>query len=269
MPIKKDEVTEIPRVPIIWTLVISALVIATVITDIVFGTSTNVIIFFMTTIILPIMIIVVNTVGVKNFFDALGFDVKQKYMYIIYISIGVIVGFGIYYLFARPMSMLNLLPLPLGYIFYQSMLLDLNVSPTLSFLGGAIYFMMVAISEEVMRKFCADAFSTKFAGVKGLDRVTVIFLGFMAGSVIWAASHLGSYTIAQSAPFMSYVMAYMLGLIFIVPGLLGFMLKGTKYEFKEYVIIPAIVAHFLYDFLIFTHYTLSFVAPTSLLAYLI
>ena len=81
----------------------------------------------------------------------------------------------------------------------------------------------------------------------------------MVGSVIWATSHLGSYTVAQSAPLISYVVAYILGLIFIMPGLIGFMLEGTKYEFKEYVIIPAIFAHFIYDFLIFTQYTMSFI----------
>ncbi len=270
--IARDMVTEIPKLPL-WTIgVLIFLVIATVITDLVFATATNVIVFFMVTIILPIFIILASVVPIDQWLDVLGFDVgKHKWMYIVYVAMGAGVGFGVYFLFAKPLAVtLGLLPLPLGYLFYTAVVLDMALMPELSMLAGAIYFIMVAFSEEIMRKFAGDVFANRFAGpMKTRDKLTLLVVGLLVGSIIWSLSHFGSYTVAQSLPIQSYVMAYMLGMIFIMPGMLGFMLKGTKLEFLEYSTIPAVVAHFIYDYLLFTHYTISFIAPTSALALII
>lgn len=259
--VTRDPYTEIPRVPLIYAVIIALLVVSTVITDLVYGTATNVIIFFMVTILLPVGMIVLAVVPLDQVFDVLGFDVGKKWQYVAYVFIGLIVGFGMYLLVAKPFaSILGILPLPMGFIFYQSVIVDFNIDPTLAIVGAIIYFIIVAIGEEVMRKFLADSFANSISSkYKNIDKFTVLIYGFLIGSLIWCASHIGSYTIAQSAPFMSYVMAYVLGMFFVFIGLLGFILKGTAFEFGEYVIIPAIIAHAVYDILIFVQYTLSIV----------
>jgi len=255
----RDTFTEIPRVPLIWTLVIALLVVTTVITDLVFGTATNVIIFFLATIFIPIMVIVLSVVPIDKFWDVLGFNVGKWWHYIVYILVGFGVGFGLYVLVAKPFaSVLGLLPLPMGFVFYQSVLVDLSVPPILGIVGGIIYFSMVGFSEEIMRKFLTDSFANHISSkFKKLDKLSVLIYGSLIGSIIWCASHLGSYTIAQSAPLISYVVAYLIGLIFVIPCVLGLILKGTSFEFDEYVIIPAIIAHIVYDTLIFFGYTSS------------
>lgn len=268
--VTRDPFTEIPRVPLIWTLVIALLVVSTVITELVYGTATNVIVFFMVTIVLPVMIIVLSVVPLDKFFDVVGFDVGKWWHYVFYVLIGLLVGFGVYLLVAKPFaSVLGLLPLPMGFVFYQSVLVDLSIAPVLGIIGGIMYFSMVGISEEIMRKFLADSFANSISKrFRKLDKLSVLLYGLLIGSLIWCASHIGSYTIAQSAPFTSYIMAYLIGMIFVMPSLLGFILKGTPFEFGEYVIIPAIIAHIVYDTLIFFQYALS-IFWTSLLIVLL
>jgi hypothetical protein len=257
--ITRDTFTEIPRVPLIWTLIIGLLVTTTVITELVYGTATNVIVFFMVTLVLPIMIIVLSVVPLDKFFDVLGFDVGKWWHYIVYVLVGFLVGFGVFLLIAKPFaSVLGLLPLPMGFVFYQSVLVDLSVPPILGIVGGIMYFSMVGISEEIMRKFLADSFSNKISKhFRKFDKLSVLLYGSLIGSLIWCASHIGSYSIAQSAPLSSYIMAYLIGMIFVIPCLLGILLKGTAFEFGEYVIIPAVIAHIVYDTLIFFNYALS------------
>ncbi|RLJ10384.1 MAG: hypothetical protein DRP15_00080 [Candidatus Aenigmatarchaeota archaeon] len=199
------------------------------------------------------VVVVTGVIGWSNLVEELGFDVTMPeekpehtwFRYIVLILIGLAFGYGMYLMTSsRPMSYLGLIPFPADFSMAE-VLLSLPMSVT------AVNWLVVALFEEVQRNACSFIFANWAYRRFRLAKDSAVVAGVLLGSTCFVLLHYVSWgTLFNLTNFMfGVIMASAFSL-------LGWTL-ASRYlgplAFFEFSIVPGIVAHFIWDFLVDMH----------------
>ena len=201
------------------------------------------------------VVVVTGVIGWSNLIEELGFDVTMPgekpehtwFRYIVLILIGLAFGYGVYLMTtSKPMSYLGLIPFPADFAIAE-LLLAFPASIS------TVNCLVIALFEEIQRNACSFVFANWAYKRFRLARDSAITVGILIGSVCFILLHYVAWSSQSLFNLTNFVFGVIMASAF---SLLGWAL-ASRYlgplAFFEFSIIPGIVAHFIWDFLVNMH----------------